>query len=189
MKQPLKLVLEMGPLVVFFLANARFGLEIGTACLMVATLISLVVTWLIAHRLPTMPLVTAAFVLIFGGLTLYLHDDTFIKMKPTLVNLLFGAALFFGIATKRNLLKIVFDGALHLDEAGWRVMAWRWGFFFIFLALLNEVVWRTQSTDFWVTFKVFGTMPITLVFTLFQIPVLTRHQIPAPDAKAPPTAD
>lgn len=187
MKPWLKFVLEMGPLAVFFVANSRFGLPVGTACLMVATIASLVVTWLIARRIPTMPLVTAVFVLVFGGLTLYLKDERFIKMKPTFINLLFSAALFFGIATRRNLLKVVFDGAFHLDDTGWRILAWRWAFFFVFLAVLNEIVWRTMPTDFWVNFKVFATTPITMIFMMFQIGVINRHQIAAPAKTAPET--
>jgi intracellular septation protein len=183
----LKLALEMGPLVVFFLANAYgdrvFGTDadqriyVATGLFMVAVLLSLVVTYALTRSLPVMPLITAVVVVIFGGLTLYLRDDTFIKMKPTIVNTLFGLALGLGLFFKKNLLKIVLDTVFELTEEGWRQLTWRWMLFFFFLAVLNEAVWRTQTTDFWVAFKVWGTMPITLLFAFAQVPVLLKHQI------------
>jgi intracellular septation protein len=186
----LKLALELGPLIVFFFANAR-GTQlaaqfpalgslggpifIATALFMAATIISLVVSYAIARTVPIMPLVSGAVVMVFGLLTLYLHDDTFIKMKPTIINTLFGSILLTGLYFGKSFLKIVFDAAFQIDEAGWKKMTFRWGLFFLFLALINEIVWRNTTTDVWVTFKVWAVMPITLLFTLSQLPLIMRH--------------
>jgi len=171
------LALETGPLVVFFVGNAKFGIMPATAAFMIASIAALTVNYIMERRLPVMPLVAGAFILLFGALTLAFEDTTFIKLKPTVVNILFAAALFTGLALRRNLLKIVFQTAFHLDEVGWRVLTWRWAFFFVFLAVVNEVVWRTQTTDFWISFKLFGVMPLTIVFGMFQVPLILRHQI------------
>jgi intracellular septation protein len=173
-----KLVLELGPLVVFFIMNARAGLFVATAWFMAAMVLSLVVTWLIARRLPIMPLVSGAMVLIFGTLTLVLADELFIKMKPTIANVMFGTALLAGLAMGKNLLDIVFDGVFKLTAEGWRQLTIRWGVFFFVLAALNEIVWRGFSTDFWVAFKVWGVMPLTIAFSLAQIGLITRHALP-----------
>ncbi len=186
----LKLVLELGPLMVFFFANSRgewlaetfpslgeLGgpLFIATGLFMVATALALAVSWLLVRTLPIMPLVSGAVVFVFGALTLWLQDETFIKMKPTIVNSLFGAVLLGGLLFGKSLLGYVFDEAFKLDAEGWRKLTLRWGLFFFFLAVANEVVWRSFSTDFWVTFKVWGIMPITLVFTFSQMPLIMRH--------------
>ncbi|MFD1701469.1 septation protein A [Methylopila henanensis] len=171
----LKLALELGPLVVFFIANNRADLFTATAAFMVATLVSLTASWALVRRVPVMPLVSGVVVLVFGGLTLALQDELFIKLKPTIVNLLFAGALFGGLAFGRALLAIVFDEAFQLTREGWMKLTWRWAFFFVFLAALNEVVWRTQTTDFWVAFKVWGVMPITMVFAMAQAPLLQRY--------------
>jgi intracellular septation protein len=179
-KQLIKLLVELGPLVVFFVGNSRFGIFTGTAAFMVATLVALVVSRAMLGRIPTMPLVSGFFVLVFGGLTLWLQDDQFIKIKPTIVNALFAAILFTGLATGRSLLKIVFGDVFSLTEDGWRQLTIRWGLFFVFLAILNEVVWRSFSTDFWVSFKVFGTMPLTMAFAVAQVGLLKRHELRQP---------
>ncbi|MCV0394609.1 MAG: septation protein A [Rhizobiaceae bacterium] len=186
----LKFVLELGPLLVFFFANSRgewlaerfpalgeLGgpLFIATALFMAATAISLSVSWLMTRSLPIMPLVSGVVVFVFGALTLILQNETFIKMKPTIVNSLFGAILLIGLAFGRSLLGYVFGAAFRLDAEGWRKLTLRWGLFFLFLAVLNEVVWRNFSTDFWVAFKVWATMPITIAFTLAQMPLIMRH--------------
>lgn len=173
----LKLVLELGPLLVFFFANGRFGIFTATGAFMAAMAVALVASWMINRRLAIMPLVTGVVVAVFGTLTLVLHDDTFIKMKPTIVNILFGGALLGGLLFGKTLLGYVFDGAFHLDEAGWRKLTIRWGLFFLLLAILNELIWRTQTTEFWVAFKVWGIMPLTLLFSIAQLPLLSRHAI------------
>ena len=188
----LKLVLELGPLIVFFFANARgewlaqkfpalaeLGgpIFIATGLFMAATALALIASWLLTRTLPIMPLVSGGVVFIFGALTLYLQDDVFIKMKPTIVNTLFGGVLLGGLFFRKSLLGYVFDSAFRLDAEGWRKLTFRWGLFFLFLALVNEVVWRNFSTDAWVTFKVWGIMPITLLFTFSQMPLIMRHSL------------
>lgn len=188
----LKFVLELGPLVIFFFVNAkgaylieRFGLGdlfpqpifLATGVFMVAMLASIAISWILSRHLAIMPLITGIVVLVMGGLTLWLQDDTFIKVKPTIVNVFFGGVLLIGLAFGRSLLAYVFDAAFALDNEGWQKLTLRWGFFFLFLAGLNEFVWRTQSTDFWVAFKVWGTMPLTMIFALSQLPLMQRHMI------------
>lgn len=184
MNRWLRLGLEIGPLVVFFAVNARAGILPATAAFMVATVVALAVSYARERRFPVMPLVAGVFIMAFGALTLVLADDTFIKLKPTVANAFFALALFGGLALRRNLLKTAFGQAFRLDDEGWRRLTWRWAWFFAFLALLNEAVWRTQTTDAWVAFKVFGLMPLTLVFSLAQLPLILRHQLPDPEAGA-----
>jgi intracellular septation protein len=172
----LKLVLELGPLALFFAAYSRLGIFAATAVLMACVFVTLAVSYAMLKRIPVMPLVTAVIVLIFGSLTLIFHDETLIKIKPTALYLLFGVALFVGLWLKRPLLKILFDGALHVTDEGWRKLTWRWAFFFLALAVLNEIVWRTQTTDVWVKFKTFGFLPITLLFALAQAPLIMRYE-------------
>jgi intracellular septation protein len=180
-----KLVLELGPLTLFFFGNAyagRFGivedqrLFLATGLFVAATLVSLAVHFALVRRLPIMPLVSGVVVLVFGGLTLALQDETFIKMKPTIVNTLFGGVLLAGLYWRKPLLSIVLDSMLDLTDEGWRRLTFRWALFFFALAILNEVVWRTQTTDFWVNFKVFGIMPLTVAFALAQTPLIVRHE-------------
>jgi intracellular septation protein len=176
-KQAIKLIVEFGPLLVFFVGNSRYGIFAGTAAFMVATVVSLAASQILLKRIATMPLITGVFVLVFGGLTLWLQDAEFIKIKPTIVNGLFAAILFGGLLTKRLFLKVVFGDVMQLSEEGWRVLTLRWTLFFVFLALLNELVWRSFSTDTWVAFKVFGIMPITFLFALAQVGVLKKYEI------------
>lgn len=188
----LKLALELGPLLIFFFANARGAwlaaqfptlsalgepIFIATGLFMAATAISLAVSWLLVRSLPIMPLVSGIVVFVFGALTLFLQNDTFIKMKPTIVNALFGAVLLGGLVFGKSLLGYVFDSAFRLDAEGWRKLTLRWGLFFFFLAIINEVVWRSFSTDSWVAFKVWGIMPITILFTMSQMPLIMRHSL------------
>ena len=179
--QLIKLALELGPLVLFFILNSRAGIFVATGWFMGAMVISLLLSWLILKRVAVMPLVTGVVVLIFGGLTLWLQDDTFIKLKPTIVNMLFGGVLLGGLLFGQSLLKYVFGDVYKLKPEGWRILTWRWTIFFFVLAAINEIVWRNFSTDFWVAFKVWGIMPLTLVFSFaLVVPVLTKY---APDAE------
>ena len=171
-----KFAVELGPLALFFISYSRLGIFAATGVLMASVLVTLAVSYAMLRRFPIMPLVTAAIVLIFGSLTLVLHDETLIKIKPTALYLLFGAALFVGLWLRKPLLKILFDGALHVTEEGWRRLTWRWAFFFIGLAILNEIVWRTQTTDLWVKFKTFGFLPLTLLFAVSQAPLIMRYE-------------
>ena len=146
---------------------------------MAATIVSLAASRALLGRVPTMPLVTGVFVIVFGGLTLWLKDDLFIKLKPTIVNSLFAIILFAGLYTNRLFLKTVLGDVMRLTEPGWRKLTVRWGCFFVFLALLNEVVWRSFSTDAWVSFKVFGVMPLTMAFAIAQVGLLKQHELRA----------
>jgi intracellular septation protein len=187
-----KLALELGPLVLFFLGNAygdRFGfvetqrIFVATGVFIVATLVSLGVHFALVRRLPIMPVVSGVVVLVFGGLTLFLQDEHFIKLKPTIVNTMFGLILLAGLYWRKPILAVVLDSMLDLTEEGWRKLTFRWALFFFVLAILNEVVWRTQTTDLWVKFKVFGIMPLTVAFALAQTPLIIRHEAkrePAP---------
>ena len=172
----LKFALELGPLALFFIAYGRLGIFAATGVLMASVLVTLGVSYAMLRRFPIMPLITAVIVLIFGSLTLVLHDETLIKIKPTALYILFGAALFVGLWLKKPLLKILFDGALHVTDEGWRKLTWRWAFFFLALAVLNEIVWRTQTTDMWVKFKTFGFLPLTLLFALAQAPLIMKYE-------------
>jgi intracellular septation protein len=188
----LKFALEIGPLLVFFFGNLRGEwlaqtfpalsavggpLLIATALFMVATVISLIVSKIVFKHLPVMPFVSGAVVLVFGSLSIWLQDETFIKMKPTIVNTLFGVVLLGGLFFGKSLLGYVFNAAFNLDDLGWKKLTFRWGLFFLFLAVLNEVVWRNFSDEAWVNFKVWGTMPITIAFTLAQMPLIMRHTV------------
>ncbi|TDX65806.1 intracellular septation protein [Methylosinus sp. sav-2] len=172
----LKFALEMGPLVLFFIVNQKFGIFQATAALMVAVVATLAVSYSITRHLPTMPMVTAVFVLVFGSLTFFLQDENFIKLKVTILYALFGSALLGALWFDKLLLPAVFESAFRLDDAGWRKLTWRWAFFFFFLALLNEFVRRSVATDVWVNFKVFGILPLTLLFAFAQIPLMMRHE-------------
>ncbi|MCK9913628.1 septation protein A [Microbacteriaceae bacterium K1510] len=171
----LKLVLDIGPLVLFFAINAKLGIYAATGVFMVAVLLALGVAYALTRRVEIMPLVTAVVVLIFGGLTLVFHDDLFIKLKPTIIYVLFGGALVGGMLFGKPLLGMLFDSVFNLTEEGWRKLTWRWAIFFFVLAVLNEIVWRTQSTDFWVSFKLFGVVPLTFVFAALQYPLLVKY--------------
>jgi intracellular septation protein len=180
----LKLALDLGPLLVFFWANSRLGIFAATGAFMAAIVIALAVSYALTRHLPVMPLVTAIVVLVFGTLTLVLHDELFIKLKPTIIYVLFGGILLGGLAFGRSLLGVVFDSVFHLTEEGWRRLTLRWALFFLALAVLNEIVWRTQTTDVWVSFKVFGVVPLTFVFAALQYPLLTKFAAPTENPAA-----
>jgi intracellular septation protein len=192
----LKLALDLGPLLLFFFANGkpalfepfvaplipaavatgeRAGIFVATAVFMVAILATLIISFALTRRLPVMAIVSAVIVLVFGGATLIFQNDTFIKMKPTIIYLLFAGTLYGGMVMQKPLLATVFDQMFHLTEEGWRKLTIRWALFFLALAVLNEIVWRTQTTDTWVTFKVFGVTPLTFVFAALQYPLLMKY--------------
>ena len=201
----LKLALEMGPLILFFFANARpalflpfigpllpeavggekAGIFVATAVFMVAILVSLAVSYALTRHLPIMAMVTAVIVVVFGGLTLVLHDETFIKMKPTIIYVMFAVLLFGGLWFNKPLLAIVFDSVFELTDEGWRKLTLRWALFFLGMAVLNEIVWRTQTTDFWVSFQVFGVVPLTFVFAALQYRLLQKYDATPDESEAP----
>jgi intracellular septation protein len=191
-----KIALDLGPLLLFFFANAkpalfepwiaplipaavatgqRAGIFVATAVFMVAIVAALIVSYVLIRRLPLMAIVSAVVVVVFGGATLIFQNETFIKLKPTIIYLLFAGVLFAGLILRKPLLAMVFDQMFHLTEEGWRKLTVRWATFFLLLAVLNEIVWRTQSTDTWVTFKVFGVLPLTFIFAALQYPLLMKH--------------
>jgi intracellular septation protein len=194
----LKLALDLGPLVLFFVATTRpalfeplvapflppellagphAGIFTATTIFIPAVLIALAIGYAKTRHLPVMPMVTAVVVVVFGGATLILQDEQFIKLKPTIIYVLFGTVLIGGLAFGKSLLGMVFDSVFNLTEEGWRKLTLRWALFFLALAVLNEIVWRTQSTDFWVAFKVFGVVPITFVFAALQVPLMTKYAV------------
>ena len=174
----LKMLTEAGPLLLFFVVNAKWGIFAATAAYMVSAVLAMGYTWLKIRRLPLMPIIALVFVLAFGGLTIWLHDDVFIKLKVTLVNLLFAAILLGGLAFNRLFLKMLMGEAFRMDDAGWRKLTIAWGVFFLAVAGLNEVVWRNVSTDAWVNFKVFGLLPLTFAFAIAMAPMMMKHQLP-----------
>ncbi|RCL01760.1 MAG: intracellular septation protein [Candidatus Tokpelaia sp. JSC085] len=198
----LKLALDMGPLFIFFIVNlhgqwfleriplfSSFSKPIypATAIFMIAIVIALIISWIITRHIAVIPCISGIFVLIFGFLTLWLHHDVFIKMKPTVINMLFALVLFGGLVFKKSLLSYVLDSALQLDAEGWRQLTRNWIYFFLFLAILNEIIWRYFSDELWTTFKVFGTVPITILFIIIQTPFIIRHTIKTIDYKASPS--
>jgi intracellular septation protein len=187
-QQVLKLVLELGPVVAFFVSNGRYGIFTGTMVFMVATVIAVAVSFALTRKVPIMPLVSGVFVLIFGGLTLYLSDELFIKLRPTIVNVIFSAILLFGLKTNRLFAKLIFESAFHLTDRGWILLTRAWICFFLFLAAMNEIVWRNVSTEAWIKYKMFGVMPLTLLYGAALIPLMMKHMIPEP-AKAPNPPD
>ena len=177
MKSLYKLLIDIGPLAVFFIFYTRSGLQASILPFMVATVIAVLFSYILEKKIPIMPTVGAGIVLLFGGLTIYFDNDVFFKMKPTIINLLFAVILYGGILINKPLLKYLLGAALKLEETGWKILTQRWIGFFIALAVLNEIVWRTQSTDIWVNFKVFGILPITFIFTMTQFPLIKKYQI------------
>ena len=177
MKSIYKLLIDIGPLAVFFIFYTRSGLQASILPFMVATVIAVLFSYILEKKIPIMPTVGAVIILIFGGLTIYFDNEVFFKMKPTIINFLFAGILYGGIVINKPLLKYLLGAALKLKEEGWKILTQRWIGFFIALAILNEIVWRTQSTDIWVNFKVFGILPITFIFTMTQFPLIKKYQI------------
>ncbi len=178
----LKILLDIGPLLIFFGVYGYAGIFAATATFIPLTLLALLAGRYVFGKFGVMPLVTAGFVLVMGGLTLALHDETFIKVKPTLVYLLFAGVALVGLAFNWVVWKQIFSDVFRLTDAGWRQLQFRWGCFFLGMAVLNELIWRLFSTDTWVSFKVFGALPLTFAFALLQIPFLSRHAPAEPDA-------
>ena len=177
MKSLFKLLIDIGPLAVFFIFYSRSGLQASILPFMIATIIAVLFSYILEKKIPIMPTVGAGIVLLFGGLTIYFDNDVFFKMKPTIINIFFAVILYGGILINKPLLKYLLGAALKLEETGWKILTQRWIGFFIALAVLNEIVWRTQSTDVWVNFKVFGILPITFIFTMTQFPLIKKYQI------------
>jgi intracellular septation protein len=172
-----KLATEIGPLLVFFTVNAKFNLFAATAAFMVAIVAAMIASYVVTRHVPILALVTGGVVLVFGTLTLVLHDETFIKVKPTIIYGLFAAVLLVGLLFGRSFIAVMFDQVFNLTPQGWRILTMRWALFFLGLAVLNEVIWRTQTTDFWVTFKVFGVIPLTMIFAIAQMPLTRRYHL------------
>jgi len=177
MSPGLKIALELGPLVLFFVGNSYGGIYLATGVFMVATFAALAAMWILARKIAIMPLISAFVVMVFGTLTLVLQDDHFIKLKPTMVNALFGVVLLGGLVFRKPLLPYVFDGMVKLTDAGWRILTVRWAIFFLVMAVVNEIVWRNFSTDTWVSFKTFGYLPMTFLFAFAQAPLMARCEL------------
>ena len=177
MKSISKLLIDIGPLAVFFIFYLRSDLKSAIIPLMIATIIAVLFSYIMEKKIPIMPTVGAFIILIFGGLTIYFDNEVFFKMKPTIINLLFALILYGGVIVKKPLLKFLLGAAIKLEDEGWKILTQRWISFFIALAILNEIVWRTQSTDIWVNFKVFGILPITFIFTMTQFSLIKKYQI------------
>ena len=178
-KSFIKFVTDFGPLLAFFIIYYRNDKDLVSAipALIIATLIAICVIYLLEKRIPVLPLMGAILVCLFGGLTIFFDNPVFIYLKPTIINLIFAFALFFGkVVLNKNFLKKLFESSIKLEEAGWDKLIIRWIGFFIFLAILNEAVWRTQTEEFWINFKVWGILPITFIFTAFQLPLIQKYK-------------
>jgi len=173
----IKSLIEIIPLILFFIANAKYGIIFATKTFVITTLIALIISYLYFKKISTPLLITTFLVLIFGGLTIFFKDPTFIKLKPTIVYFLFSLFLFLGLALKKNFLQIYLSSLIKLNDTGWNILTKRWGIFFLLMALLNETIWRNFSTDFWVSFKVFGFLPLTIIFTLLQQNLIKNYSI------------
>jgi intracellular septation protein len=179
-KSLLKFITDFGPLLIFFTVYYKSGnnLSIAIPPLIIATLIAVLISYIVEKKIPYLPLVGGIIISIFGGLTLYFNNPVFLYMKPTIINIIFAIALIFGkVILNKNFLKFFFNNAIQMNEIGWDKLNYRWIIFFIFLALLNELVWRTQTEIVWVNFKVWGILPLTFVFTAFQIPLINKYKL------------
>ena len=173
----IKSLIEIIPLILFFIVNAKYGIIFATKTFVITTLIALIISYLYFKKISTPLLITTFLVSIFGGLTIFFKDPTFIKLKPTIVYFLFSLFLFVGLALKKNFLQIYLSNLIKINDTGWNILTKRWGIFFLLMALLNEIIWRNFSTDFWVSFKVFGFLPLTIIFTLFQQNLIKKYSI------------
>ena len=179
-KSLLKFITDFGPLLIFFTVYYKSGnnLSIAIPPLIIATLIAVLISYIVEKKIPYLPLIGGIIISIFGGLTLYFNNPVFLYMKPTIINIIFAIVLIFGkVLLNQNFLKFFFNNAIQMNEIGWDKLNYRWIIFFIFLALLNELVWRTQTEIVWVNFKVWGILPLTFVFTAFQIPLINKYKL------------
>ena len=179
-KSFLKFVTDIGPLVIFFFFyyNSDKNLKVAIPPLIVATIIAVLIVWILDKKIPMVPLLSGILITLFGGLTIYFDNPIFIYMKPTIINILFGLALLFGrFFTSEPILKKILGKSIPLSDEGWQILNKRWMYFFFCLAILNELVWRTQSEEFWVNFKVWGMLPITFTFTAFQIGLINKYKL------------
>ena len=178
-KSFIKFATDFGPLLAFFIIYYKNDKDLVSAipALIIATLIAIFIVYMLEKRIPILPLMGAVLVCLFGGLTIFFDNPIFIYLKPTIINLIFAFALFFGkVVLNKNFLKKLFESSIKLEEAGWDKLIKRWVGFFIFLAILNETVWRTQTEEFWINFKVWGILPITFIFTAFQLPLIQKYK-------------
>ena len=173
----IKSLIEIIPLILFFIVNAKYGIIVATKIFVITTVIALVVSYLHLKKFSAPLLITSFLVLIFGGLTIFFKDPTFIKLKPTIVYLLFSSFLFLGLKLKKNFLKIYLSSLIKLNNLGWDILTKRWSLFFFTMAILNEIIWRNFSTDFWVSFKVFGFLPLTIIFMMLQNGLMKKYSI------------
>ncbi|MDA9092090.1 septation protein A [Pelagibacteraceae bacterium] len=179
-KSLLKFITDFGPLLIFFTVYYKSGNNLSVAIppLIIATLIAVLISYVVERKIPYLPLMGGIIISVFGGLTLYFNNPIFLYMKPTIINIIFALVLLVGKTfLNRNFLKYFFQNAFQIDEIGWDKLNYRWMLFFIFLALVNELVWRTQTEVIWVNFKVWGMLPLTFIFTAFQIPLINKHKI------------
>jgi len=179
-KSFLKFITDFGPLLIFFFYyyNSDKNLKIAIPPFIIATIIALAIVWLLEKKIPMVPLISGILITFFGGLTIYFNNPVFIYIKPTIINILFGLALLFGkYFTNEPVLKKILGKSISLKDEGWNILSRRWIFFFFSIALLNEIVWRTQSEEFWVNFKVWGLLPITFIFTAFQVSLITKYKV------------
>ena len=172
-----KILIDIGPLAIFFIFYTRGDLRSAILPFMVATIIAVLLSYILEKKIPVMPSLAAIIVLVFGGLSIYFDNEVFFKMKPTIINFLFAAILYGGITFNKIFLKNIFGSSLKLKDEGWMILTKRWISFFVALAILNEIIWRTQSTDIWVNFKVFGILPITFIFTIAQFSIVKKYMI------------
>tara|TARA_B110000116_G_scaffold266994_1_gene278616 strand:- start:278 stop:820 length:543 start_codon:yes stop_codon:yes gene_type:complete len=177
MKSVSKILIDIGPLAIFFIFYTRGNLQSAILPFMIATIIAVLFSYIIEKKIPIMPTVGAGIILVFGGLTIYFDNEIFFKMKPTIINIMFACILYGGEFFKKPLLKLLLGKTLKLQSKGWSILTKRWVGFFLALAILNEIIWRTQSTDLWVNFKVFGILPITFIFTMTQFSLIKKYQI------------